>query len=356
MGIRKRGSVWWIDFTTPSGERVRRSAETGDKAQAQELHDKLKSEAWRVLRLQDRPQRSWNDAVVRWLKETSHKATHEHDKAKLRWLDPHLSGKPLDSINRALIDHITQAKLQSGSANATVNRMLALVRAILRRCERDWEWIDKSPAVRLLKEPTKRIRYLTREEADRLLTELPGHLADMATMALATGLRAANITGMRWEQVDLERRMAWVHPDQAKARRAIPVPLNSEAVALLQKQLGKHKEKVFTFRGEPVAATTTKAWYSAVKRAGLAPLRFHDLRHTFASWHVQQGTPLSVLQELGGWQSSAMVSRYAHLGAEHLAPWNDRLAARSTSRGTNSSQPPAAAPQPKPQGAGKPLI
>jgi integrase len=345
MGIRKRGSVWWIDFTTPSGERVRQSAETDNKAKAAELHDKLKAEAWRVTLLQDRPRRTWNDAVVRWVKETSHKATHEDDKAKLRWLDPYLTEKKLDTINRALIDKLVQAKLATGSANATVNRMLALLRAILRRCERDWEWIDKSPAVRLLKEPTKRIRYLSREEADRLLAELPPHLADMAGMALATGLRAANITGMRWEQVDLERRMAWVHPDQAKARRAIPVPLNSEAVAVLQKQLGKHREQVFTFRNNPIAATTTKAWYNAVKRAGVAPLRFHDLRHTFASWHVQQGTPLSVLQELGGWQSSAMVSRYAHLGAEHLAPWNDRLANRGTNPAQSSVSPPDASNQ-----------
>jgi len=336
MGIRKRGEVWWVDFTTPSGERVRRSAETGNKSQAQELHDKLRAEVWRCIKLKEQPRRIWNDAVVRWLKETAHKATHEHDKAKLRWLDAYLNGKRLDTINRDMIDRITQAKLATGSANATVNRTLALVRAILRRCERDWEWLDKSPAVRLLKEPTKRVRYLTRPEADRLLAELPPHLADMARLALATGLRAGNITGMRWDQVDLERRMAWVHPDQAKARRAIPVPLNVQAVAVLQKQLGKHRERVFTFRGNPVAATTTKAWYDAVVRAGVQPLRFHDLRHTFASWHVQQGTPLSVLQELGGWQSSSMVSRYAHLGAEHLAPWNDRLAIY----GTNPAQGP----------------
>ena len=155
----------------------------------------MKAEVWRVDKLQDRPRRTWNDAVVRWLKETSHKATHEHDKAKLRWLDPQLTGKPLDTINRAVIDRITQAKLATGSTNATVNRMLALVRAILRRCERDWEWVDKSPAVRLLKEPTIRIRYLTRDEADRLLAELPAHLADMAVMALSTELRAANALG-----------------------------------------------------------------------------------------------------------------------------------------------------------------
>lgn len=331
MSLRKRNKTWWIDFVAPSGERVRRSAETENRAQAQELHDRLKAEVWRLQKLGDRPRYLWNDAVVRWLKETGHKATHEHDKAKLRWLDAHLGGRPLDTINRAMIDSITQAKLATGAANATVNRTLALVRAILRRCERDWEWLDKAPAVRLLKEPTKRIRYLTRPEADRLLAELPPHLADMARFALATGLRAANITGMQWDQVDLDRRMAWVHPDQAKARRAIPVPLNGEAMAVLQKQFGKHRERVFTFRGDPVAATTTKAWYSAVKRAGVHPLRFHDLRHTFASWHVQQGTPLSVLQELGGWQSGAMVSRYAHLGAEHLAAWNDRLMGHGTS-------------------------
>ena len=63
-----------------------------------------------------------------------------------------------------------------------------------------------------------------------------------------------------------------MHPDQAKALRAITVPLNSEAIAVLKKQLGKHSDRVFTFRGQPVAATTTKAWDSAVKRAGVQPL------------------------------------------------------------------------------------
>jgi len=340
MGIRKRGAVWWVDVTTPSGERIRRSAETGNRGEALEYHDRLKAEAWRRAKLRERPRRTWNDAVVRWLTETRHKATHEHDKAKLRWLDPYLGGRMLDAIDRTMIDAIAQAKQVTGVSDSTVNRTLALVRAILRRCERDWEWIDRAPAVRLFKEPPKRVRYLTRAEAHRLLAELPPHLSDMARMALATGLRAANITGMTWGQVDLERRMAWIHPDQAKSRRAIPVPLNGEAMAVLQKQLGKHWERVFTFKGNPVTATTTKAWYRAVERAGVKPLRFHDLRHTFASWHVQQGTPLSVLQELGGWQSGAMVARYAHLGAEHLAPWNDRLTIYGTSTAQSGTDAP----------------
>ena len=335
MGIRKRGSVWWIDFTTPSGERVRRSAETGSKAEATEFHDRLKAEAWRQQKLDEAPRRSWNDAVVRWCKEQSHKATAEEDKAKLRWLDQHLGGRELDTINRDMIERISQAKSNDRCSNATVNRTLALVRSILRKCVREWQWLDRAPNVRMLKEPTRRIRYLTHLEADRLLAELPQHLRDMAAFSLASGLRAANVTGLRWSAVDLDRRLAWVHPDEAKARRAIPVPLNGEAMAVLQKQIGKHREIVFTFKGKRIEQLSTAAWYKALGRADIENFRWHDLRHTWASWHVQGGTPLNVLQELGGWASYSMVQRYAHLAADHLAPWADRLA----NRGTNPSQP-----------------
>jgi len=109
MSLRKRGSVWWIDFVTPSGERVRRSAETGNKVQAQELHDKLKGEVWRLQKLGDRPRRIWQDAVVRWLREQAHKASIEDDKDKLRWLERYLANRELETINRGLIDAITEA-------------------------------------------------------------------------------------------------------------------------------------------------------------------------------------------------------------------------------------------------------
>jgi len=140
--------------------------------------------------LDEKPRRVWNEAVVRWLKEQSHKASRKDDVAKLRWLDTYLRGKELTAINRALIDRITEAKLAEGCSNATVNRVLALLRAILRKCMNDWEWLDRIPRVRMLREPTRRIRFLTQDEAQRLLAELPEHLADMAAFTLATGLRA----------------------------------------------------------------------------------------------------------------------------------------------------------------------
>jgi integrase len=154
---------------------------------------------------------------VRWLKEQAHKATIDTDKIHLRWLDQFLTGKHLDTISRSMIDKITESRLAEGVSNATVNRMLEVLRAILRRSVNDWEWVDKTPMVRMLKEPTRRIRYLTREEANRLLAELPAHLADMVGVSLATGLRRSNVTGLQWSQVNLEKCVAWIQ--QIKQRR-----------------------------------------------------------------------------------------------------------------------------------------
>ena len=113
--------------------------------------------------------------MVRWLKEQSHKATTKEDVTKLRWLDQFLGGKDLEHINRGIIDRITEAKLAQGCSNATVNRTLELVRAILRKCINDWEWLSRAPSVRMLKESIRRICFLTCDEAQGLLAALPEH-------------------------------------------------------------------------------------------------------------------------------------------------------------------------------------
>jgi integrase len=325
MSLRKRGGIWWIDIRAPNGERIRRTTETANKALAQEFHDRVKSELWRVSKLSDKPQHLWNDAAVRWLREQSHKATAGEDVTKLRWLHAHLGGKPLAVINRALVDSITEAKLAQGVSNATTNRTLELLRAILRKCVDEWEWLERAPKIRMLKEPVRRIRFLRHEEAQRLIAVLPEQLAVMASFTLSTGLRAANVTGLQWTQVDLIRRVAWIHPDQAKARRAISVPLNTDAVLLLRQRQGTHPRYVFSYHGKRITQVSTKAWYAGLEKVGIEDFRWHDLRHTWASWHVQAGTPLFALQEMGGWSSAEMVRRYAHLAADHLAPYAEKL-------------------------------
>jgi integrase len=112
---------------------------------------------------------------------------------------------------------------------------------------------------------------------------------------------------------------------QSKNRRPIAVPLNVTALDVLRRQVGKHPERVFTYRGRPICWANTLAWRKALKRAGIENFRWHDLRHTWASWHRQSGTPTHELQRLGGWRSSVMVERYAHLAPDHLAKAANRL-------------------------------
>lgn len=260
---------------------------------------------------------TWEEAAARWIHETPHKADHTKDKAKLNWLAQHLSGLHLDEITRDRIDDIAQIKLTS-SKPATVNRYLALIRAILHMARDEWEWIARAPRVRMLHEPRKRVRWLTPDEAARLLHELPPHLASMARFSLSTGLRQRNVSYLRWDQVDLARGMAWIHADEFKSRKAISVPLNAVALDVLNQQKGKHSEWVFVYQGHPVDRTSTVAWKRALERAGIKDFRWHDLRHTWASWHAQAGTTLHELMELGGWSCMGMVLRYAHLAGEHL--------------------------------------
>lgn len=337
MALYKRGNVWWVRFTDPGGREVRRSAQTEDRRSAQEFHDRLKASLWRQAKLGEHPRRRWQEAVERWCAERAYKATLQDDVSHLRWLHPYLYDRYLDAIDRDVIDDIRLARLQEGRANATVNRTLQVIRSILRAAAREWDWLESVPFVRMLPEKTRRIRWLTREEADRLLEALPEHIAEMMRFTLATGLRERNVTHLEWTQVDLGRRMAWIHPDQAKARKAIAVPLNADAMLVLRRLQGDHAARVFTYQGRPVAKANTKAWRHALARLGIEDFRWHDLRHTWASWHVQGGTPLHALQELGGWATVQMVQRYAHLSVEHLAGYADRLARPRTISGTVGS-------------------
>lgn len=179
--------------------------------------------------------------------------------------------------------------------------------------------------VKLFKEPAGRTRFISPEQVEALIRELPPHQLDIVIFALQTGLRQSNVVKLEWRQVDLNHAHMWVEAGNSKNRKAIAVPLKREALAVLSRQKGKHPERVFTRSGKPVANVNTRARRKALLRAGIEDFRWHDLRHTWASWHRMQGTPAHELQQLGGWKSSAMVERYAHLAPDHLANAASRI-------------------------------
>jgi integrase len=338
---RKNSPIWWVDFTI-NGKRIQRTTGTENKQQAQEFHDRFKTDLWEQKRLGTKPRRTWQEATLRYAEEKADKASFNTDLSHLRWLDRFLSDKHLDEISKDLIAEITKVRKQPYSIPrikgpdrhidpkpATVNRTLEIIRCILRLARDEWEWIDHIPNVKLQKEPTRRISWITREKAEELLDALPLHSSEMMRFTLETGLRRSNVTYIEWEQIDIARRTAWIYPDQAKAGKPIPVPLSDNAVAILLRWKGKHEKFVFVFEGKPVFQTATRMWRRVCASVGLNKFRWHDLRHTWASWHAQDGTPLHVLQELGGWECAEMVRKYAHFSTGHLADYVNRRQALS---------------------------
>lgn len=309
MSIFKRGEVWQIHIQTPN-HTIRRSSKTTSRKAAQELHDKLKAKLWGQENLGERPKYSFEDAALRWLDEKEHKRSIQDDVAKIEFFRDHFAVFALDEITRDQLSSL----LEQFKTPATRNRYVALIRAIFRRARDVWEWVDKAPAFQTYTESVSRGDHLTVEQFEKLLNALPENHRAPAVVAVSTGLRRSNVYGLRWDQVDLEKRMAWIHPDQAKANRSIPVPLNDDAFGAIFAQVGKSDSLVFDF--SPI---NWKTFQASLKRAGLpSSIRWHDLRHTFASLHAMAGTPMHVIQELGGWRSSSMLQRYAHLSQNHL--------------------------------------
>lgn len=289
MSIYKRGSVWWY-YIVHNG-RHRGSTGYREKPAAQRFHDELKAELWKEQR-----GGTLHGALDAWAKGKGE--SDRYHVAKLKRLtpeNPSLAGLDLKAL-AALLPQ------KPGTFNRYVNALSAAgVKGIKRK-----------------KNPTGRIRWLTAEEWTALRASLPEQWLPMADFAIATGLRQANVFWMEWEQVDMARRRAWVHADEAKGEEAIGIKLPAAAMAVLEQQRGKSAVWVFPMDdGNPLPKLKSRDWKAAVKRAGIRACTWHDLRHTWATWHLMGGTPLEVLKKLGGWKDLRMVLRYAHVAESH---------------------------------------
>jgi integrase len=245
----------------------------------------------------------------------------------LTWLDTHLAGAVVQSITREVVEELRALK-RDETTPATADRCMALLRAILKKCADDWQVMESAPKVPMYGTKPSEPRWLTRSEFEKLCKVLPTHLELAARLAVSTGLRMQSMLSMTWDRVDLKAKRAWIAAENMKAGRTHGLPLNSDAVQVLKRlrKLSPEGNHVFQWRGEPIADCNTKTFQDAVTAAGVGPLRWHDLRHTWASWAVQGGVALHELMQLGGWASYSMVLRYAHLAPDHLASAAQKVA------------------------------
>jgi integrase len=215
-----------------------------------------------------------------------------------------------------------------------VNHYLATLSHALTVATREWGWLEASPmpAVQRLREPRGRVRVLSDEERPRLLAACQGSrnrcLYLVVLLAVSTGGRKMEILALRWPDVDLTRGVLTFH--QTKNREPRSVPLTGQALTLMQHHARIRRidtDLVFPRRDGHTPVDIRSAWKRALWDAGIADFRFHDLRHSAASYLAMEGASLVELAEVLGHKTLAMVKRYAHLTEAHTRRVVERMTA-----------------------------
>lgn len=241
----------------------------------------------------------------------------------IRALVRHFGDPELRAFTTQGVERFQSAGRAAGRSPATVNRHVATLKHMFTKAV-EWELVspatrEKVRRVRLLEESNRRLRFLSREEAAALVEASTPHLRPIVLCALHTGLRRGEIFGLEWERhVDLKHGFLLLDVTKNGERREVPI--NATLSGVLQGQVRRIDSPFVFHDGRGRRLTDVKrSFRSACRRAGLKDFRFHDLRHTFASWLVMGGVDLTTVSRLLGHKSLTMTLRYAHLAQSHKA-------------------------------------
>jgi integrase len=328
MGLYKRkdSQFYWMTFKI-NGKKVHESTKTANKKLAERIHAKRLTEIsegrWFP---NEAKRRTFEELRDRYMKEYAipNKAhrTIEKDKCSFKRLSEFFGGCTLAEITPQKIANYKRLRRESGIKPATLARELELLRAALNIAVREWEWLEVNPfwKVRIEQPKGHKERWVTLKEQESLLEASPAWLRDIILFALNTGMRQDEILSLKWSQVDMLRRTVTLLETKNKEKRTIP--LNQTALGLLRAKGKIRHISGYVFASEAGtkihARNLLRAFYSARRKAGLEDVRFHDLRHTFATRLVQSGVDLYVVKELLGHKSLKMTMRYAHHYPESL--------------------------------------
>ena len=344
MGLFKRGTVWWMRFTY-KGRQIKRSTETRDRRIAERIHHKVMTQVaegkW-FDRLEGED-KTIGDLLDRYIVDYAlpNKApnTVRTDRGMVREMKEFFGDTPLNNVTPRLITEYRSMCRSKGLSPSSINHRRTLLRHAFKLAIREWEWVNENPVDRVGREKVNnaRDRWLTLDEEKRLLDSCviysngitgrenakePRHwLQEIVLFALNTGMRQDEILSLALPDVDLFRRTVTVVRSKNGEKRTIP--LSQRAFVLL-----KAKAKVRSIRSELVFASEAgtkidhrnlrRAFYEALKRAGIDNFKFHDLRHTFATRLAQAGVDLYKIARLLGHKDIKMTQRYSHHYPESL--------------------------------------
>ena len=312
---RKPDGVYWIDYFA-DGRRIRESTGTNNRKLAEQcLHSRLGDVVQGKFKLKDRSPspyfREFSDKFLEWAKQN--KRSWKRDWHSIQNLMPSFGHRRLSAIHPFHVESYKSSR-KAEVKPATVNREVACLKRVLNLAV-EWGVIGHNPisCVKLYKEPQTCVRFLTEEEAGRLVEACSEPFKWVVVTALHTGMRRNEILFLRWEHVNL--REGFIAVTETKNDEIRYIPMNKTMTEMLN-NIPRRGEFVFAQKNGRPYSWIGRAWRNAKANAGVE-CRFHDLRHTYASHLVMNGTDLPTIKELLGHKSLAMVERYSHLSPEH---------------------------------------
>lgn len=332
MGIRRRpGSQnYHYDFSV-KGNRFRGSTETQNREQATIIEAKFRAEILLGQSASKKPRLALEQACARYWLDHAHRLKSAYN---IRYqLKRILAGVSKATMLDALTnDQIATyvARRRGEVSDSSVNRDLTLLRAVLIMARDRWGVEVAMPNWKShwLKEPYPSEAWLTPEQVALVHGEAAGHLKAPIRFSLLTGVRLSNCINLDWSQISMARReIVFRLKSDRPGGKPHTIPM-SEPVFVLLANLGpRDAGRVFTYKGRAIKSWR-RAWKRAQERAGIGHFRWHDLRHTAATWMRHEGVPVDMIQKVLGHERIETTMRYAKIDPDAKRAAVDALASR----------------------------
>lgn len=326
-GIFKRGNTYWIRYADPTGRIVRESAKTRNINEALKLLAKRKTEVAEGKYPQKviiKPH-TFSELADEYLKYVSTQRSYKTKLYVVRQLKERFKDMILRKFTPLQIEKLQAEMLKEGYEIASINKTTTILKHMFTKAT-DWNMVEPEVAQRLrkaknLKGENKRLRYLSKEEAQRLIDCAEPHLKPIIQVALFTGMRKSEILSLKWSDIDLKNGFIFLRKTKNHEPRQIPM-CNALKTIMKDLFLKRRLDTDWIFYN-PINPSQRlldikKAFNTACRKAGIRDFHFHDLRHTCASWLVMAGVDLRAVAEILGHKTIRMTMRYSHLSPEHL--------------------------------------
>ena len=288
----------------------------------------------RHFRNTEAKKRTLGELIDRYIKDImpTKPKSGEKQRSQLEWWKQELGHYFLADISPALIGEKRDmllggtTRLKKKRSNATVVRYLAALSHALSVAVKEWAWLDDSPMrkVRKPKESRGRVRFLSEIERKALLEACQQsenkYLYTIVVLALSTGMRRGEIINLKWDDINTKDSYLILHETKNGERRRIPLTSHAlECIKEMDKVRRIDTPLLFPSDRKKVQSYFWKHWLKALKEAGIEDFRFHDLRHTTASYLAMNGASIAEIAEVLGHKTLQMVKRYSHLSEGHTS-------------------------------------